>query len=85
MAIDHPNDIDRLVAEALAVPADRDLLAAAGAQATSTRDRQVVAIAAAYLDRNHDLVDALARDHLVDHPDSVLVAEIAAANRRSRP
>ena len=44
----------------------------------TTRDRQVAAIAAAHLRGDHDLVDALARDHLVDHPDSVLVAWIAS-------
>ena len=34
---------------------------------------------AAHLRGDHDLVDALAREHLADHPDSVLVAWIAAA------
>lgn len=48
------------------------------AVAVTTRDRQVVAIAAAHLRGEHDLVDAFARDHLVDHPDSVLVAWIAS-------
>jgi hypothetical protein len=37
-----------------------------------------VAIATAHLRGERDLVDALARDHLVDHPDNVLVAWIAA-------
>ena len=46
--------------------------------AGNTRDRQLVAIAAAYLAGDSDRVDALARDHLVDHPDSLLVAWIAA-------
>ncbi|MFN0144385.1 MAG: hypothetical protein ACKVP6_13235 [Mycobacterium sp.] len=44
----------------------------------TTRDRQVVAIAAAHLRGDYQLVDALARDHLVDNPDSVLVAWIAS-------
>ena len=47
--------------------------------AGTTRDRQVVAIAAAHLAGDSDRVDALARDHLVDYPDSILVAWIAAA------
>jgi hypothetical protein len=47
--------------------------------AATTRDRQVVAIADAHLAGDADRVDALARDHLVDHPDSILVAWIAAA------
>ena len=48
--------------------------------AATTRDRQVVAIAAAHLRGERDLVDALAREHLVDHPDNVLVAWIAGAS-----
>ena len=44
----------------------------------TTRDRQVVAIAVAHVAGDADRVDALARDHLVDHPDSVLVAWITA-------
>jgi hypothetical protein len=31
---------------------------------------------------DHDLDDALAREHLVDHPDGVLVAWIASMSRR---
>jgi ABC-type uncharacterized transport system ATPase subunit len=44
----------------------------------TSRDRQVAAIAGAHLRGEHELVDVLARDHLVDHPDSFLVAWIAA-------
>jgi len=46
--------------------------------ATTSRDRQIVEIARAHLDGRSDQVDALARDHLVDHPDSLLVAWIAS-------
>jgi hypothetical protein len=49
------------------------------AVATTSRDRQLVAIADAHLRGDHQLVDALARDHLVDHPDSFMVAWIAAS------
>ena len=59
-----------------------ELLEQAAKAATTTRDRQVVAIATAHVHGNHELVDVLARDHLVDHPDSVLVASIAATSRR---
>lgn len=48
------------------------------AVAVTSRDRQLVAIAAAHLRGDHQLVDALARDHLVDHPDSFMVAWIAS-------
>jgi hypothetical protein len=57
--------------------------------AATSRDRQVVAIAGAHLDGDSDLVDALARDHLVDFPDSLIVAWIAsdavASTRRGGP
>jgi hypothetical protein len=67
-----------LVTAALVGPAGPDLLARATVSAATTRDRQVVAIAAAHLAGDSDRVDALARDHLVDYPDSILVAWIAA-------
>ncbi|MCU1502718.1 MAG: hypothetical protein JWM12_2072 [Ilumatobacteraceae bacterium] len=54
------------------------------AAARTSRDRQVVEIARAHLDGDGALVDALARDHLVDFPDSLIVAWIASnAVRRS--
>jgi hypothetical protein len=67
-----------LVALALAAGDGERLLARAAALAATTRDRQLVAIAAAHLRGERELVDALARDHLVDHPDSVLVAWMAS-------
>jgi len=75
-----------LVAAALFAPAEQDdLLARARALASSTRDRQLVAIATAHVNGERHLVDALARDHLVDHPDNVLVAWIAGASHRTDP
>ena len=56
-------------------------MARATAMAITTRDRQLVAIAAAHLDGDADRVEDLARDHLCDHPDSVLVSWITAARR----
>ena len=74
-----------LVAAALfdhaALPAAPDLMTRAASCATSTRDRQLVAIATAHLAGNSDRVDALAREHLTDFPDSVLVSWIAANPR----
>jgi len=70
-----------LVAAALIDPAASGLLDRAAAAARTTRDRQLVAIAAAHLDGDADRVDALAREHLADHPDHVLVAWIAATSR----
>jgi hypothetical protein len=72
-----------LVAAALFAPDGDGLMARAGRTATTTRDRQLVAIATAHLRGERDLVDALARDHLVDHPDNVLVAWIAGASHRA--
>jgi len=67
-------------AAALFAPDGDALLARAAASATTTRDRQLVAIATAHRRGDRQLVDALAREHLVDHPDSVLVAWIAEAS-----
>jgi hypothetical protein len=72
-----------LVVAALFSPHGDRLLIRAEKLASTTRDRQLVAIAAAHQRRDHETVDALARDHLVDHPDSVLVAWIAAASQSS--
>jgi hypothetical protein len=74
-----------LVAAALAGPGGDRLLARAAAAATSTRDRQLVAIAAAHLAGDADRLDVLVRDHLADHPGSLLAAWIAAQHpSRSR-
>ena len=67
-----------LVATALMTPARPDLLDRAAAGANCTRDRQLVAIARAHLRGDHDRALLLARDHLATHPDSLLVAHIAA-------
>ena len=70
-----------LVAAALvtAQPAEpAGFLARAAQNAATTRDRQLVALATAHLDDNADLLDALVRDHLSDHPDNILAAWIAS-------
>ena len=69
-----------LVAAALLATDAETLLTRAEAVAATTRDRQLVAIARAHRRGERELVDALAREHLVDHPDSVLVAWIAEAS-----
>lgn len=76
----HADTIDHAVLIAMAALLERlpDRLDRAAAIAATSRDRQVVAIARAHLTQDRDLVDALARDHLVDHPDSLIVAWIAA-------
>jgi hypothetical protein len=66
-----------LVAAALVDRAARELLTRAVELASTTRDRQLTAIAAAHLDGDAGRVDALARDHLADHPGNLLVAWIA--------
>jgi hypothetical protein len=73
-----------LVAAALFAPDGDGLMSRAGRMAATTRDRQLVAIATAHLRGERDLVDALARDHLVDHPDNVLVAWIAGASHSQK-
>ena len=79
------DDPTLLVAASLFAPDGDDLLARAGRRASTARERQLVAIAAAHRRGDRDRVDALARDHLVDHPDSVLVAWIADASNRDTP
>jgi hypothetical protein len=73
------SDAPALLVAAALISGDGDglLLARATTHATTTRDRQLVAVAAADLDGDHDLFDALIRDHLADHPDNVLAAWIA--------
>jgi hypothetical protein len=73
-----------LVAAALFAPDGDGLLTRAEGVAATTRDRQLVAIATAHRRGERELVDALARDHLVDHPDSVLVAWIADASHNEK-
>ena len=73
-----------LVAAALFAPDGDGLLDRARSVAATTRERQLVAIATAHRRGERELVDALARDHLVDHPDNVLVAWIADASQSSK-
>jgi hypothetical protein len=78
------SDAPALLVAAALISGDRDgrLLARATAHATTTRDRQLVAVATADLEGQHDLFDALVRDHLADHPDNVLAAWIATRHAR---
>ena len=73
-----------LIAAALFAPDGDALMARAAGLARTTRDRQLVAVAAAHRRGDRELVDALARDHLVDHPDNLLVAWIAGESHRAR-
>jgi hypothetical protein len=75
----HTTDSPRLLIAAALVAQDPDsYLARAATTAATTQDRQLVALATAHLANDADLLDALVRDHLADHPDSVLAAWIAA-------
>ena len=74
------DDVTTVVAAALFTPADSDLMARAASLAVTTRDRQLVAIADRPSRGDADRVEDLARDHLADHPDSVLVAWITSAS-----
>ncbi|WP_433046387.1 hypothetical protein [Dactylosporangium sp. CS-033363] len=67
-----------LVVAALLAAEPGDLLTRAAAAATTTRERQLVAIARAHLDGDAERCDAFVRDHLAEHPDSVLAAWIGA-------
>jgi hypothetical protein len=73
--ISSDNDaVTTLVAAALFAPSPTALLARAAALARSTTDRQLVAIASAYVADDPDRVHVLASDHISGHPGSVLVA-----------
>jgi hypothetical protein len=76
------DDATTLVVAALFASDGAGLLARAQRHAVTTRERQTVAIAAAHLRGDRERVDALAREHLIEHPDSVLVAWIAGAGAR---
>jgi len=62
-----------------------DLLDRADSVASSREDRQLVAIARAHLAGRRELVDALARDHLVDFPGSYVVAWVASGGEIALP
>ena len=80
------DDVTTVVAAALFAPDDEQrLMARADSLAVTSRDRQLVQIAGAHLHGDADRVEHLARDHLADHPDSVLVAWITSASTRANP
>jgi hypothetical protein len=71
------SDPGLLVAAALLSTEPGPLLDRAEGVATSSRDRQLVAVARAGAQGDDELLDALVRDHLADHPDHLLAAWIA--------
>lgn len=70
-------DDARIVALAAVLASRSEWIGRAQALAVTSRDRQVVAIVASHLSGDDGLVQLLARDHLCDHPDSLIVAWIA--------
>jgi hypothetical protein len=78
--VDVTDDPSLLVMAALlaCLPDVPKLLDRAAAVSSHREDRQLVAIAHAHLAGDRELVDALARDHLVDFPGSYLVAWVAS-------
>ncbi len=80
----HADSIDDAVLIAMAALLERlpQRLDRAATVAATSRERQVVAIARAHVNQQRELVDALARDHLADYPDSLIVAWIASDSRR---
>jgi hypothetical protein len=63
---------------------DLEPLTPAAQHATTTRDRQLVALAEAHLRGNADLLHVLIRDHLSEHPDHLLAAWIAGRTLPTR-
>src|SRR4051794_40189895 len=78
--VDNADTSDNAAVVAMAALLERqpERLERAWTLALRPRDRQLVTIARARLAGDHELVDALARDHLVDHPDSYIVAWIVS-------
>ncbi len=62
-----------------------DRLDRARSVAVTSRDRQLVEIVRAHLGGDRELVDGLARDHLVDYPDSYVAAWVASGAMTSEP
>ena len=73
-----------LVAAALFAPDGDGLMARAGGHGGDDPRPPARGHRRAHLRGERDLVDALARDHLVDHPDNVLVAWIAGASHSTK-
>lgn len=76
------SDDARIVAMAAVLALRTDWIARAERLAVTSRDRQMVAISACHVSGDHGLVQLLARDHLSDHPDSLIVAWIASLGGR---
>ncbi len=80
--VSHAETSDRVVVITMAalLQRSRGWLVRAGQVADTSRERQLVVIARAHLEGASELVDALARDHLADHPDSLIVSWIASCS-----
>ncbi|MBN9111723.1 MAG: hypothetical protein J0I34_23425 [Pseudonocardia sp.] len=78
------DDVTLLVAAALTSDGWAALLDRAGRLAAGLPDRQLVTIARAHLGGDDDRARLLARDHLAEHPESLLVAHIATATSTRR-
>jgi hypothetical protein len=74
-----------LAASLLQTPPDTALLMRASGRATSTRDRQLAALAGAVIDGDRDRLDVMLREHLADFPDSPLGRWIAEQHVPSGP
>ena len=83
---DAPAEILELASDSTSTPllvaggllaGDLGFLARAARHASTTRDRQLVAVAEAHLRGNADLLHVLVRDHLSEYPDNLLAAWIA--------
>jgi hypothetical protein len=61
------------------------LLDRAESVAVTTRDRQVVALARAHLEGGRDRLTALLREHLADHPDSVVAVWLSQRHDSDHP
>lgn len=72
-----------LIVAATLVAREPALLSRAAQHATTSRERQLVALAATSLRGDGDLLEVLVREHLIEHPDSLLAAWIAGLPAQS--
>ena len=72
-----------LVAAAVITGKPQEFLDRATRSAVTTRNRQLVAVAAAHLSGDTELLDVLVREHLSEFPDNILAAWIAAEHVRT--
>ena len=85
LALARTSDDPALLVAAALLAHDRSGLPRAAAQATTSRDRQLVALADLHLAGEAARYDALVREHLAEHPDHLLASWMAGQTLSTDP